>query len=136
MANFIKNTDIQTKDFEYFTLTIFNGIFFCYFKKIDLMDLAFTQISVERRLEFMEGKTYPCFFDITQVKQTTKEARDYLAVEGNALISASAILVSSPMLKMMANFFIMVNKPKNPTRMFTDKEEALAWLGQFTQKTR
>jgi hypothetical protein len=46
-------------------------------------------------------------------------------------VSASAILVSSPMLKMMANFFILVNKPKNPTRMFTSKESAVEWLANF-----
>ena len=131
MANFDKNIDNKFEDTEYFSLSIVDGIFYCYFKKIDMMDLPFTEASVKHRLKFMEGKSYPCFFDITQVKQSTKEARDYLANEGNELVAASAILVSSPMLKMMANFFIQVNKPKNPTRLFTSQESALEWLAHF-----
>jgi hypothetical protein len=131
MAKFSKNFGNKFKETEYFTLCIEEGIFYCYFKEIEVMDLDFTKASVQHRLAFMEGQSYPCFFDITRVKQTTKEARDYLADKGNDLVSASAILVSSPMLKMMANFYIMVNKPKNPTRMFTDKESALEWLRQF-----
>nr|WP_187262283.1 hypothetical protein [Pontibacter beigongshangensis] len=70
-------------------------------------------------------------FDITKVKKSTKEARDFMANEGNEQVTASAILVTSPVLRMMANFYISVNKPKNPSRMFTDKREALEWLAQF-----
>ena len=116
---------------QYLQMFIEDGILVCIIKKMDVLDLATTRICVEQRKEFVGGQSYPTVFDITQVRHSTKDARDFLANEGNELVSASAILVSSPMLRMMANFFIMVNKPKNPTRMFTDKESALEWLQQF-----
>ncbi|WP_347159081.1 hypothetical protein [Pontibacter chitinilyticus] len=90
---------------------------------------------VEERLVYIGKNSYPSLFDITRIKESTKEARDYMANEGNDLVLASAILVASPMLRMMANFFIMVNKPKNPTRMFTSKESAVAWLRPFRSVT-
>ncbi|WP_299989419.1 hypothetical protein [uncultured Pontibacter sp.] len=95
------------------------------------LDLAKARICVQDRLNYIGEQVYPSLFDITQVKHSTKEARDYLADEGNIGVSASAILVASPMVKMAANIYIHVNKPKNPTCMFTDKAEAVEWLEQF-----
>ncbi|MDO6388975.1 hypothetical protein Q4E40_02465 [Pontibacter sp. BT731] len=86
---------------------------------------------MQDRLKYIGEQVYPSLFDITRVKHSTKEARDYLADEGNAGVSASAILVSSPMVKMAANIYIHVNRPKNPTLMFTNQAEAVAWLEQF-----
>lgn len=103
----------------------------CIYKDIDMVDLEIAKTCVKDRLEYTGHKSYPSLFDITRIKQSTKEARDYMANEGNEHVSASAILISSPMLKMTANFYIMVNKPKNPTRMFTEKESALTWLAQY-----
>lgn len=107
------------------------GIFYAYFKTIDILDIHIAAATVKDRLNLFQDKAYPCLFDISEVKQTTKEARDFMAEEGNQLVLASAMVVTSPMLKMMANFYIMVNKPKNPTQLFTDREKALQWLTQF-----
>ncbi|MGF1635676.1 MAG: hypothetical protein ACFCUU_01285 [Cyclobacteriaceae bacterium] len=112
-------------------MIIEDGIFQCYFKDIDLLDIDTAKSSNEERLVLFNGRELPCFFDISKVKNTTKEARDFIANEGNALVLATAILVTSPVLKMMANFFVSVNKPQNPTKVFTDKESAIQWLKQF-----
>jgi hypothetical protein len=131
MTNLDINKYINSKKAEYATMAIEKGIFFLQYHALDLLELDVAKVVVKNRLALKNGVSYPCLFDITQVKQSTKEARDYMAIEGNELVLASAILVTSPMLKMMANFFIMVNKPTNPTRMFTDLESALDWLAQF-----
>ncbi|MEJ8803304.1 DUF7793 family protein [Pontibacter sp. H249] len=129
MANSEKNT--RTKLTEYLELFMEDGILYCIYKDVELVDLAIAKKCVQDRLNFIGQETYPSFFDITRIKQSTKDARDYLANEGNDLVSASAILVGSPMLKMSANFFIMVNKPQNPTRLFTDRKSALEWLEKY-----
>jgi hypothetical protein len=131
MGQFQESNITRSKETDYVNMYIQNGIFECYFKSMDVLDMREAAITVRDRLAFFENNSYPCLFDITRVKQTTKEARDYMANEGNELVLASAMLVTSPMLKMMANFYIMVNKPKNPTRLFTDKESAVEWLSQF-----
>lgn len=129
MANFEKNPNNRSTENLY--LSVEDGILRCIYKEVALLDLEIAKTCVKERLEFAENKAYPSLFDITRIKQSTKEARDYMANEGNELVTASAILISSPMVKMAANFFIMVNKPKNPTRMFVDRHSALEWLAQF-----
>jgi len=131
MANFEKDPDIESKNTAYLELFLEKKILYCGYKEIDLLDLETAKICVRERLEFAGGRSYPSLFDITRIKQSTKGARDYLAKEGNALVTASAILIGSPMLKMSANFYIMVNRPQNPTRMFTSKKSALEWLEQY-----
>lgn len=108
-----------------------DGILHFYYKKIENMDLELAKTCVHDRLEFTEYKSYPCLVDFILLKNSTKEARDYFAKEGNEGLKANAILVNSTAFKMMANFYIMVNKPLNPTRLFTDKNAALEWLEQF-----
>ncbi|MFT2007917.1 hypothetical protein ACMA1I_04515 [Pontibacter sp. 13R65] len=131
MTNLGRKNDLQTKDSKYVYFRFADGILECYVKEIELLDLPAAKVCVQDRLEFIQNKSYPSLFDITKVKKSTKEARDFMADQGNELVTASAILVTSPVLRMMANFFISVNKPKNPSRMFTDKQAALEWLAQF-----
>lgn len=122
---------VDIKSNEYTEMYIRDGIFYMRYKPIKLLSIEIAKPLVVERLKFKKGVSYPSLFDITQVKSSTKEARDFLAREGNKLVTASAILTKSPMLRMMANFFIKVNKPLNPTQMFTDEEAAIQWLQQF-----
>lgn len=46
----------------------------------------------------------------------------------NGLYSAMAIVVDESSPRLMGNFYIKVNKPVKPTKMFTSREEAIAWL--------
>ncbi|PSR52659.1 hypothetical protein AHMF7605_03525 [Adhaeribacter arboris] len=128
------DNEARIKETKYVTMIIQNGIFHAYYKELEILDMNFAKVAVQDRLNFFQNIAYPCLFDITKVKETTKEARDYMANEGNELVLASAMVVNNPMLKMMANFYIMVNKPKNPTRLFTDRDSALDWLEQFKNK--
>lgn len=131
MAKFEKDYETKSKNTDYVTMQIADGIFYMYYKPLKLLDISIARKIVQDRIAFKEGVTYPSLFDIQRVEHSTKEARDYMADEGNQLVRASAIMVSSPVLRMMANFFIMVNKPKNPTRMFTDERSALDWLLRY-----
>ncbi len=109
------------------------GILHFYYKQIENLDQHVAEACVQARKAFTENKDYPCLVDVISIKNFTKEARDYFANEGNEGITANAILINSTVTKMMANFYIMVNKPQNPTRMFTDKKSALEWLKQFNK---
>ncbi|SIT85568.1 hypothetical protein SAMN05444128_1562 [Pontibacter indicus] len=131
MANFEKEYEKSPIKTDCLELYLREGILYCIYNEVKELDLDKARICVQDRLGYIDGQVYPSLFDITQVKHSTKEARDYLADEGNAGVVASAILVTSPMVKMAANIYIHVNKPKNPTRMFTSKEEAVQWLSQF-----
>jgi hypothetical protein len=47
------------------------------------------------------------------------------------LQAAVALIVGTPLTRVMANFFLSVNKPVFPTRMFDDEASAVAWLLEF-----
>lgn len=44
------------------------------------------------------------------------------------LFCAMAILIDKSSPGLIGQFYIKVNKPSRPTRMFTDRAEAIAWL--------
>jgi hypothetical protein len=47
------------------------------------------------------------------------------------LQSAVGLIVGTPLTRMMANFFMSVNKPSFPTRLFDTEASAVAWLQAF-----
>ena len=44
---------------------------------------------------------------------------------------AVALLVGSPLTRVIGMFFMGLNRPATPTRLFTSEPEALAWLRTF-----
>ena len=71
--------------------------------------------------------------DMRQATQVNREARNYYANERTASIQrAVALLVSSPVSATIANFFMGLNKPLTPTRMFMSEDKAIAWLREHS----
>ena len=98
----------------------------------DNLTLSMVETGVRERVRLCGGTAFPVLSDIRKIKHVDKEARAFLArPEGTVLISAGAFLVNSQLQKILGNFFILVDKPEIPTRLFTDEAEALIWLQQF-----
>ena len=76
------------------------------------------------------GKRVPIMADIRRSKGMTQEARAFFG-NPNPPYSALAILADSPVTRMIANFFIGLNRPSVPTHVFTDEENARAWLRRY-----
>ena len=71
--------------------------------------------------------------DMRQTVKITREARNYYAGERTASIQrATALLIDSPLSAVIANFFMGLNKPLSPTRMFTNEDDAIAWLREHS----
>ena len=70
--------------------------------------------------------------DMRQTTRITREARQYYAGERTASIQrATALLISSSVTIVIANFFMGLNKPLSPTRLFSESGPAIAWLKGF-----
>lgn len=62
------------------------------------------------------------------------EVREWLSSEGRLkTIAADAFIVSSLAQKIVANFYLKYNKPKQPTRAFTNLADARKWIMQFVE---
>lgn len=113
------------------TIELENGIVIATWKSA-FVDLNIAQQAVEYRIDSTNHITYPVLANITPVKNSTKEARDFLASEkGCEGIKILAILVNSPITSMIGNFFFRISKPLVPTKIFTDEIEAKKWLKQY-----
>ena len=83
-------------------------------------------------LKITKGKICPIYCDTTQQKAMTREARNYYASEEAAKVaSAVAIIVGTPVSRVLGNFYIGLSRPLIPSRIFTSEEEALDWLKGF-----
>ena len=87
---------------------------------------------IEAAARLCKGKSVPVLIDIRNVRSGDREARQYLASEEVARITkASAVLVSSPVTRILGNFFKGLNKPPYPVELFTSESDALEWLRRF-----
>ncbi len=97
-------------------------------------ELAKENVDAQERVRDMVKKTQTrVLVDMTAVTEISKEARDYFANERTASIQrATALLISSPVGRVIGNFFMGLNKPISPTRLFTDPQKAIQWLQTFS----
>jgi hypothetical protein len=67
--------------------------------------------------------------DPRRMRSISREARAFFAGSvPKAHGIATALLVDSPLSRIMGNVFLGFNKPLLPARLFTSEGEALAWL--------
>ena len=79
-----------------------------------------------------ELEKYPLIVDTSQIKSITKEARDQFSMRGReSSVVAIAMIIKSPLSKIVGNFFMGLNKPRVPVRLFNDEESAKSWCKDF-----
>lgn len=103
--------------------------------KSSFVDLNIAQQAVVNRLEATDFIPYPMVIDIKSIKSITKQSRDFLASEkGCEGIIAAAFLIDSSLGRILGNFFIQINKPLKPTKIFTNEIKAKKWLAKYVNK--
>ena len=79
------------------------------------------------------GHRHPLLVDARAGGQASDKA-SRMAVRRRAeeqrLVSAIALIVSTPLGRMTGNMFIAMRNPTPPMRLFGDEARALAWLGE------
>ncbi len=51
--------------------------------------------------------------------------------ENNPYSKADAFVLNSIAQKILANFYVKINKPERPTKFFNNADEALIWLKKY-----
>ncbi len=76
------------------------------------------------------GKKYPLLAIYSDFNSFSKEANALVAK--HKLTLADALVTNNNFgLKLMAKFYLKINKPVRPTRIFNEVETALVWLKTF-----
>ncbi len=86
-----------------------------------------------RLISEMSGpEKVPILVDLNLVKSVCRESRMYYAgTEAEKIFKVAALLVGTQMSRVLGNFFIGLNKPVVPVKLFTSEKEALKWLKGF-----
>ncbi len=112
-------------------MEIRDGLLYAKFKN-DVIDAKRAQDIVAQRLSFIEEGTFPIIIDGSGVKDITKEARTVLSSEeANRYTVALAVIIRSPINRVLANFFLRFQQPPYPLRLFKNIEDAQEWLKQY-----
>ncbi len=112
-----------------------NGVGFQYFKDNVVLDIPEQLENLEAIIKVTQNKPTPFVVYAGKNVIVTKDARDNaIPLESKSPINASAIVVQNLAYRLIAEFFIKVQKPKNPYKIFTDKESATEWCKQFVIK--
>jgi hypothetical protein len=78
--------------------------------------------------EIAGERTFPMLVDMATTENVTRAARSVFSIPCAA--SRIALLGSSPVDRILANFFLGVHVPPCPTRFFTSRTECMDWLQQ------
>ena len=63
------------------------------------------------------------------VGKFTKDARKHYASQGG-IAERTAVIAKSKLSQLTANFFLGINKPSSPVKLFNEKSKAVEWLNQ------
>ena len=110
---------------------IADGILFFEYKPNTTIDLKVAQCVVTDRIHFQNERAYPILCDIRGIVATKKSGRDYLAQSGSILAQAVGLIVHEKVLLTISTFYVQICKPSVPTQIFTEENEALAFLKGF-----
>ncbi|MBL4752065.1 MAG: hypothetical protein JKY52_00485 [Flavobacteriales bacterium] len=111
-----------------------DGIVIAEFKPNLTIDLETAKLAVRSRKQVGNGEDYPVLVDIRNVKRIEEDARKYLAsAEATEYVKAGAIIKDGFMLNLLANWFLKIDKPKVPSRLYNGSQikMAMRWLELF-----
>jgi len=84
--------------------------------------------------EFAVEKKRPVLIDMRAIAGIEREARLYYADGGGRRVAtAAALLIGSPVSRVIANFLIRLNRPPLPIQLFASEEAAVTWLKNFIE---
>lgn len=85
-------------------------------------------------LQIRQEKRRPLFVDTRTMKSLAREARQYYAGEEAVKVaSAVAIIVGTPVSRVLGNFYLGLSNPHLPSRLFSSDDEALEWLKGYLE---
>jgi hypothetical protein len=109
-----------------------DGIIRVLFKKNQEIDPTVLEDLFKKFNEIIEGVSYPYIYLAEDGSVTfTTEGNVYSKQNQNLFPKiCSAFVTKSLAQRLIANFYLKINKPKNPSKLFKNQDEAEAWCFQ------
>ncbi|MAP80986.1 MAG: hypothetical protein CL526_07840 [Aequorivita sp.] len=103
-------------------------ILYIIYKPIEYLDIDIAKNIVSSRLRFQQGRKQVIFCDTRGIMDSSKIARDYLALEGSILTQKIAIFDDRKFATVMLKYYLFRNVPIVPTAIFTNRDDAITFL--------
>jgi hypothetical protein len=79
-----------------------------------------------------DGKKFPVLILAGGDNSIDTEVMNFVALpSSNPFALAEAYVISNISHKLLANFYLKINRPARPTKVFTKEKDAISWLHQF-----
>ena len=104
------------------------GILFVFTKPIVFLDLAIARLIVADRIRVQGDDSFLIFCDSRGVRDSSKDARDFLALDGSLLVEAVAIYDDRRVMGTVSSYYLMRSRPLVPTEFFNDRQEGIDFL--------
>lgn len=104
------------------------GVLHLVWKRGTVLEAADVHAAMAVVNELAGGAEYPMLIDISNTQAVTRQAKSVFSVKCAA--SRIALLGSSPVNRVIANFAMARRTLPCPTRFFTSRDEALSWLSR------
>lgn len=106
-----------------------DGIVIVYYRDHTVLDIPLQLKMADAFNQIANGIPSLFVFTAGEGVTITKEARDNaLKLEDSTPIKASAVVADNLAYRIIANFFLKVQKPKGKYRVVANLEEAIKWL--------
>ncbi|MBK7817644.1 MAG: hypothetical protein IPJ60_08880 [Sphingobacteriaceae bacterium] len=94
--------------------------------------LEFAMENTKVVTSFFSDKKFPILINSRGIKSMSYEARRHFSAQDrDTKTNAFAIVIGSTISRVLGNFYLGINKPAVPTKLFDNEEEATKWLQQF-----
>ena len=109
-------------------------IYFAWFNDNVRVDLETARNIVATRLETMQEGTHFLIIDISNVREVTPEAREFLLRPDSGLknIVGAAFVVNNPVAALLGNVFAKTAKTF-PSRVFVHRDDAFSWIKSMSK---
>lgn len=90
---------------------------------------------VASRIEFTENKHHYVVLDISNIKEVTAEAKEYMQHPEGGLknILGAAFIASNPVAELLASIYVKTPM-KFEAKLFRKKEEAVSWIEAYLKR--
>ena len=84
---------------------------------------------IDAHVALADGRKHPTLADVRNLIEDDHLSRKLGAGPRPASVTSKlALLVGSPLSRLIGNFFVRVSRPAYPTRLFSEEELARRWL--------
>jgi hypothetical protein len=96
------------------------------------VELADARENLEACAALAQGRRVGVLVDLRPLRSQSAEARAHFAgPEAGRIARGLALLIGSPLSRVLGNFYLRFNRPGFPTRLFSSEDEGLRWLTEL-----